>query len=44
MRKLYFGMAALCGTLFLFELWLAQHQQQAAVDRLERYEIQHTQR
>jgi hypothetical protein len=44
MRKLYFGMAALCGALFLFELWLAQHQQLAAVDRLERYEIQHNQR
>jgi hypothetical protein len=30
--------------LFLFEIWLAQHEQQAAIDRLERYEIQRTQR
>jgi hypothetical protein len=37
--RLYFGLAALAGMLFLFEIWLAQHEQQAAIDRLERYEI-----
>jgi hypothetical protein len=44
MMRLYFGLAALAGMLFLFEIWLAQHEQQAAIDRLERYEIQRTQR
>jgi len=44
MMRLYFGLAALAGMLFLFEIWLAQHEQQAAIDRLEWYEIQRTQR
>jgi len=39
MSKLLFGAAALAGTLLLFEGWLAEYQQQAAVDRLERWEV-----
>jgi hypothetical protein len=42
--RLYFGLAALVVMLFLFEIWLAQHERQAAIDRLERFEIKHTQR
>ncbi|MGY8665598.1 hypothetical protein Q3C01_25000 [Bradyrhizobium sp. UFLA05-109] len=44
MSQLAFGLAALGGSLILFVLWLGHHEQQAAVERLERYEIPHTDR
>jgi hypothetical protein len=39
-RNLYFGLAALASMLFV--VWLGQHERQAAVERLERYEVPHT--
>jgi hypothetical protein len=39
-RNLFFGLTALAGMLFV--VWLGQHERQAAVERLERYEIRHT--
>lgn len=33
------GLAALAGSLFLFELWLSQHENQKGVERLQHYEI-----
>jgi hypothetical protein len=41
MIRLGFGLAALAGSLFLFELWLSQREMQKGVERLERYEIPH---
>ncbi|MGY8685615.1 hypothetical protein Q2941_49075 [Bradyrhizobium sp. UFLA05-153] len=43
MTRLVFGLGALAGSLFLFELWLSQHEIQKGVERLENYEIQRTQ-
>jgi hypothetical protein len=37
-KQWYFGAAALVGTVLLFLGWLAEHQRQAAIDRLERWE------
>jgi hypothetical protein len=44
MKRLIFGFAALAGSLILFVLWLAQHEREAAVERLERYEMPRTDR
>ena len=35
-RQLYIGLAALAGTIILFVLWLAQYEQHAAIERIER--------
>ena len=40
MMRLIFGLGALAGSLFLFELWLSQHEIQKGVERLEHNEIQ----
>ncbi|WP_439392276.1 hypothetical protein ACRQ5Q_21765 [Bradyrhizobium sp. PMVTL-01] len=39
MKRLVFGLAALCGTLLLALVWLGQHEREAAIERLERYEF-----
>jgi len=36
-RKLYFAAAALIGTLFLFIGWLAEHERQAGIERLQQW-------
>ena len=41
MRKFDFGAAALAGALLLFIGWLADQQQRAAVERIERWEAPH---
>lgn len=33
------SLAALAGSLFLFEPWLSQHEKQKGVERLQHYEI-----
>jgi hypothetical protein len=42
MRKLYFGIGALAGALVLLMVWLGQHEREASIDRLERWEIPRT--
>jgi hypothetical protein len=37
MRKLYFAVAALTGTMFLFIGWLAEHERQAGIERLQQW-------
>ncbi|MGY8631268.1 hypothetical protein RAD15_02065 [Bradyrhizobium sp. 14AA] len=39
MRKLYFGIGALAGTLVFLTIWLGQHERQASIDRLQQWEI-----
>ncbi len=41
MMRLSIGLAALAGSLFLFELWLSQREIQKGIERLERYQIPH---
>ena len=44
MRKFYlfYGVAALAGTLILFMGWLAEREKRAGIDRLEQSELHHT--
>jgi hypothetical protein len=39
MKKPYVGLVALAGTLLLLVLWFAQHERQAAFERLETYKL-----
>ena len=39
MRNLYFGISALAGALVLLTIWLGQHEREAAIDRLEQWEL-----
>ncbi|SPP96065.1 protein of unknown function [Bradyrhizobium vignae] len=41
MRNLYFGIGALAGALVLLTIWLAEHERQASIDRLQQWEIPH---
>lgn len=41
-HRFYFGLAALFGTFVLFLIWLANYNNQAAIKRLEKYEIPRT--
>jgi len=38
-RNLYIGLVALTGALVLFLVWFSQHSREAAIERLEHYEI-----
>jgi len=40
--KLYVGLIALAGTLFLLMVWSVQHSREAAFERLETYKAQRT--
>jgi hypothetical protein len=39
---LYYGAAALVGTLLFFVAWLAEQEKQAGIERLEQWQAHHT--